>query len=207
MTGQTHRQYSICFAYITTIILFRLGISNINYYLGLPIVLLTAKSGALFPDLDHTWANVHDKTMLNKIINVLIHITGGKHRSWQTHSLDICAMCAFLSVWLPIKLYDIGKISIINKEVLFLVLVGFMSGWVSHMFSDMLTSGGVRIFCWWKFKLKLVPRQLFGLKFNTGNEWEKFNYLTMKKINCILGIICITYPIIFNSNILSKVTG
>lgn len=207
MTGQTHRQYSICFAYITTIILFRLGISNINYYLGLPIVLLTAKSGALFPDLDHTWANVHDKTMLNKIINVLIHITGGKHRSWQTHSLDICALCAFLSVWLPIKLYDIGKISIINKEVLFLVLVGFMSGWVSHMFSDMLTSGGVRIFCWWKFKLKLVPRQLFGLKFNTGNEWEKFNYLTMKKINCILGIICITYPIIFNSNILSKVTG
>ncbi len=204
MTGQTHRQYSICFAYITTIILFRLGISNINYYLGLPIVLLTAKSGALFPDLDHTWVNVHDKTMLNKIINVLIHITGGKHRSWQTHSLDICAVCSFLAVWGPMKLYDTGKISVVNKEVLFLVLVGFMSGWISHMFSDMLTSGGIRLFCWWKFKLRLVPRKIGKLKFNTGNEWEKFNYVTMKKINCLLGIICIAYPFIFNSGILNK---
>ncbi len=204
MTGQTHRQYSICFAYITTIILFRLGISNINYYLGLPIVLLTAKSGALFPDLDHTWCNVHDKTLLNKIINVLIHITGGKHRSWQTHSIDICLACACLAVWGPIKLYSIGKISVINKEVLFLLLVGFMSGWISHMFSDMLTSEGVRLFFWNKFKIKLVPKKLGKLRFNTGNEWEKLNYVTVKKINCLLGIICVTYPLIFNSGIITK---
>ena len=204
MTGQTHRQYSICFAYITTIILFRLGISNINYYLGLPIVLLTAKSGALFPDLDHTWCNVHDKTLLNKIINVLIHITGGKHRSWQTHSIDICLACVCLAVWGPIKLYSMGKISVINKEVLFLLLVGFMSGWISHMFSDMLTSEGVRLFFWNKFKIKLVPKKLGKLRFNTGNEWEKLNYVTVKKINCLLGIICVTYPLIFNSGIITK---
>ena len=29
------------------------------------------------------------KTTFSRIINILIHITGGKHRSWQTHSLDI----------------------------------------------------------------------------------------------------------------------
>ena len=97
-----------------------------------------------------------------------------------------------------------GKISVINKEVLFLLLVGFMSGWISHMFSDMLTSEGVRLFFWNKFKIKLVPKKLGKLRFNTGNEWEKFNYVTVKKINCLLGIICVTYPLIFNSGIITK---
>lgn len=198
MTGQTHRQYSICFAYITTILLFKLGMSNINYYLGLPLVLLTAKAGALFPDLDHAWVNVHDKTLLNKIINTLIHITGGKHRSWQTHSLDICTACSIAAVMVPIKLYEAGKLTVVNKEVLLIILIGFISGWISHMISDMLTSEGVRLFCWSKFKVRLVPKKLGKLKFNTGNEWEKFNFVMMKKINCILSIVCITYPLLSN---------
>lgn len=196
MTGPTHRQYSICFAYITLMLFYNLGVTNVNYYLALPIILLTARSGALFPDLDHAWKNVGDKTFLNKIINMLIHVTGGKHRSWQTHSIDIVLVYTVLSWILPNKLYEIGKISDVNKEVMLLILLGFASGWVSHIFSDMLTSAGVRLVCFSKFKVKFVPRKLGKVVFNTGNEWEAFNYKVIKCINLILGIVCVLYPFI-----------
>ena len=81
-------------------------LTEINYYLTIPVLLATAKYGALFPDVDHTWQNVKEKTVPNWIINKLIHLTGGKHRSWQTHSIDIVAMFTLL-VWLvPNLLYQ-----------------------------------------------------------------------------------------------------
>lgn len=201
MTGPTHRQYSICFSYIALMLSYSLGISKINYYLALPIVLLTAKSGALFPDVDHDWVNVSDKTTLNKIINALIHATGGKHRSWQTHSIDIVALYTITAWYLPRRLFELGKISEVNKEVMLLVFMGFASGWISHLFSDMLTSAGVRLVCWSKFKLKLVPRKLGPVVFNTGHEWEAFNYKVIKMINLLLGILCLIYPLIVNGTI------
>lgn len=196
MTAPTHRQYSICFGYVTLVILYNLGITNVNYYLALPLILMASRYGAVFPDLDHSWQNVSDKTFLNKIINVLIHATGGKHRSWQTHSIDIVIYSGLLSWFLPNKLYQVGMITDVNKEVLLLLLLGFMSGWVSHMFSDMLTSEGVRLVCILKFKIKLVPKRIGNLKFNTGHEWEKFNYKIVKVLNIFLSIICLAYPLI-----------
>ena len=201
MTGPTHRQYSICFSYITLMTFYSLGISKINYYLALPIVILTAKSGALFPDVDHDWHNVSDKTTLNKIINTLIHVTGGKHRSWQTHSIDIVLAYTFLAWYLPHKLYEIEKINEVNKEVMLLVLLGFASGWISHIFSDMLTSAGVRLVCWNKYKVKLVPKKLGPVVFNTGHEWEAFNYKVIKMFNLVLGLTCLIYPLIKNGYI------
>ena len=101
MTAPTHRQYSICFALIANMLLYIYGITEINYYLALPIMLMASRSGALFPDVDHNWQNVKDKTVVNWFINKLIHITGGKHRSWQTHSIDIVVIFCFLSYILP----------------------------------------------------------------------------------------------------------
>lgn len=199
MTGPTHKAYSVCFAYLTAILFFNVGITEVNYYLAIPILLASAKVGAEFPDIDHHWSNVHNKTVVNKIINTLIHITGGKHRSWQTHSIDICTAFTILAYTIPKKLYTNGSISEVNSEVMMLLFLGFASGWISHLFSDMLTSEGVRLFCWnKKLKLKFVPKKLGGLRFNTGNEWEKFNYTLMKYANIILGLICITYPILIN---------
>lgn len=166
--------------------------------MSIPIVLMAAKAGALFPDVDHDWSNVHDKTVINKIINTLIHATGGKHRSWQTHSLDICAVYSFAACFIPNMLYSKGIISAINKEVMLLLLVGFASGWISHMIADMLTSAGVRLFFCWKFKVKLVPKKIGPLRFNTGHEWEAFNYKVMKMLSIILGLICLIYPLILN---------
>lgn len=198
MTGPTHRQYSICFACLTAMLFFNLGITNINYYLALPILLMTSKSGALFPDIDHSWQNVHDKTVINRILNFIIRHTGGKHRSWQTHSIDICLWFTVLSYIIPLTLYKKGILSEVNKEVMIILLLGFASGWISHLFSDMLTSEGVKLLFFLDFKVRLVPKKLFGFKFNTGHEWESFNFKVVRIINIILGIACLIYPVVQN---------
>ena len=147
------------------------------------------------------------KTSLNKVINVIIHVTGGKHRSWQTHSIDITLAYTFLAWFLPNELYSRNVISEINREVLLLLTLGFASGWISQILSDMLTSAGVRLVCWNKFKVTLVPKKLGPLKFNTGHEWEAFNFKVMQIINIFLGIICLGYPLVRNGvleNIINK---
>lgn len=194
MTGQTHNQYAVSGAFIASIIIYKTGLTEINYYLALPILILVSKYGGKFPDVDHHWGNVKDKTVPNWIINKIIHLTGGKHRSWQTHSIDIVFVASLLAYFLPNILFINGKISLVNKEVVSIIALGFMSGWISHIFSDMLTSAGVRIACWSKLKVALVPKNIGKLRFNTGHEWEQFNYSLIRKINIVLGIICLVYP-------------
>jgi membrane-bound metal-dependent hydrolase YbcI (DUF457 family) len=196
MTGPTHKQYSVTFAFLANILLFYYGITEINYYLALPIMLLTSKYGALFPDVDHAWQNVKDKTVPNWIINKIIHLTGGKHRSWQTHSIDICALFTVAAFFVPKILFKYDKISLVNMEVMSIILIGFASGWVSHIFSDMLTSAGVRLICFLKVKIALVPKHIGKLRFNTGNEWEAFCFKSTRIINIVLGIFAIIYPLI-----------
>ena len=198
MTRPTHKQYSVCFAFITMMLFYKYGVTQINYYIALIIILKAAESGALFPDVDHSWQNVSEKTVPNKIINTLIHITGGSHRSWQTHSWDICVIFTAIAYFLPKYLYYVGKISVVNEEIVSLLLLGFASGWISHLFSDMLTSAGVKVICFVDFKVKLVPRRLFGLRFNTGHGWEEFNFKVMKVLNVFLAVICMVYPLTVN---------
>lgn len=198
MTRPTHKQYSVCFAFITMMLFYKYGVTQINYYIALIIILKAAESGALFPDVDHSWQNVSEKTVPNKIINTLIHITGGSHRSWQTHSWDISIIFTAIAYFLPKYLYYVGKLSVVNYEIISLLLLGFASGWISHLLSDMLTSAGVKVICFVDFKVKFVPRKLFGLRFNTGHGWEEFNFKVMKVLNVFLAVICIVYPLTVN---------
>ena len=202
MTWPTHRQYSITFAFIANMVLYKTGLTQINYYLALAILLLVSKHGALFPDVDHSWKNVKEKTVPNWIINKLIHITGGKHRSWQTHSIDITIISSIILFFLPKILFNYGIISDVNREVMSIILVGFCAGWISHIISDMLTSAGVRLICFLKIKVAFVPNHIFGFKFNTGHEWEEFCYKMARVINIALGIVCIVYPLILNRTFL-----
>lgn len=194
MTYKTHRQFSVSFGLITMMILYTLGFTSINYYAGLIIVLQISKYGALFPDIDHEWQYVKDKTIPNWIINKFIHLTNGKHRSWQTHSLDIVAIATMISIYLPNYLYDNGKIGLVDREVWFIILLGFCSGWISHMVSDMLTSAGVRLVCWKDFKLALVPKKFIFIHFKTGEGWEEFCYKIIRMINLGIGMLSISYP-------------
>lgn len=188
------------------ILVYSYGISEINYYLALPIMILVSKYGGLFPDVDHTWQNVKEKTVPNWIINKLIHITGGKHRSWQTHSIDILLFVIATSIIVPNKLYEKQILSEVNREVCYIILIGFCAGWTSHLLADMMTSAGVRLFCWnKKLIIKLVPRQLFGFRFNTGHEWEEFVFKTVKLLNMFLGVMCLTYPLLLDGTLLSLI--
>lgn len=160
MTAQTHKQFCIWTTYFGIIYMYVKGLNSINYYLMLYIMLKIAKDGALFPDVDHHWQNVKEKTTTNWIINKLIHITGGKHRSWQTHSWDICLLSWLGLNILSQRLHDYKIINNIDFIVLNMIIVSFYTGWVSHLISDMLTSAGVRLVCWSKFKLCLVPKKM-----------------------------------------------
>lgn len=154
MTYRTHREFSIWFALLLNILVYELKLSNTNYYLNLVVMLLFSKQGALFPDVDHNWQNVKEKTMVNRVINFIIHATGGKHRSWQTHSFDIwlVSLIGLLAV--------INKLGFEDRAVALLVILGFYGGWFSHLFSDALTLEGIRVFCFSsKLKIRLVPKQ------------------------------------------------
>lgn len=208
MTGPTHRKYAVCFAFIFTILLYRSNTTEVNYYLLLIIMLEMSKKGAIFPDLDHTWHNVSEKTLPNRIVNVLIKATGGKHRSWQTHSIDICVYFTMISMYLPNILYNLGRLSSVNREILSVILMGFASGWISHLFSDMLTPEGVRVVCFSKVKIKIVPKKLLGFRFSTGSSWEEFLCKFTQVINYVLGTICLIYPYIDNIlNLIQNMKG
>ncbi len=196
MTGKTHRRFSVSFAYILIILLYEYNISEVNYYLTIPIVLLIAQWGAKMPDFDHEWQNVGYKTTFSRIINILIHITGGKHRSWQTHSLDIWTWYSLLAYILPIRSYNLGKLSKVNEEIAILIFLSISAGWLSHLFADMLNGTGIRLFCFSKKTIAFVPKKFLGIRFNTGNEWEEFIYKLIQGINYVLGLLMLTYPFI-----------
>lgn len=201
MTYPTHKQYAVSFSFIAAMLLYKFGMTQIDYFLALPILILTAKYGGLFPDIDHHWQSVKDKTVPNWIINKLIHITGGKHRSWQTHSIDILVASTLFMYFTPEVLYKYSKITLVNKEVMGIILMGFCAGWASHLLADMMTSAGVRLFCWnKKIIIKLVPKHIGKFRFNTGNEWEEFVFKSVRTINILLGIVCIIYPFILGYN-------
>jgi hypothetical protein len=171
-----------------------------NYYLCFPVILLVSQWGAKFPDLDHDFSHIKDRNVLTWIINKIIHITGGKHRSWQTHSWDICIAYSIISNLL------IGRyLKDIDASLAFLINCGFLSGWVSHMFSDMLNGVGVRIVCWNSKTIAFVPKQFLGFHFNTGGDWEMFNYKVMRIADVVLGVIALIYP--FMTNVQTVITG
>lgn len=201
MTGHTHKQFAVAAAFLTSALLYKEGLTNINYYLTVPILVTTAEYGALFPDVDHDWSNVHSKTVPNWFINKAIHLTNGHHRSWQTHSIDIVLLMCLATWFLPGVLLGSGFLTPINCEVLSLIMWGFTVGWVSHIFSDMLTSAGVRLTCLSKKKVVLVPKHIGKLKFNTGNEWEGFVFKVMRILNIILGVGVLVYPWILNPTV------
>lgn len=200
MCGATHKQFSIFFVYIAAILLNIFSVIDINFYLQVIIMLAIGKSGALFPDVDHIWKNVKEKTTINWILNKLIHITGGKHRSRHTHSWDICLVSFILAIIGVNYFESIGLINNLDICVAFIILCGFYSGWISHLFSDMLSSTGVYLTCFSKMTIKFVPKQLFGFKFNTGGAWENFCFNLIRIINFLTGLFVIFYPFIVDEN-------
>lgn len=199
----THRKFAIFWALAGIMYLYTKGLTEINYYLALMMVIPFSEVGALFPDLDHDWSRVKVKNPITFIVNRLIHWTGGTHRSWQTHSIDIALLVTFLSYFLPQKLYEMGKLSLVNKEVLSIMMIGFSFGWLSHIFSDMMTSGKVKLFCFLNWRVGFVPKSVLGFKFNTGGQWEAFVYRITDGLNIGVGTLALIFPILMKHSIIT----
>lgn len=196
MLAITHRQYSSCAAMVVSMILYKLGYRQINYYLMLIIMVMVSRYGALFPDLDHDWEKVKEKTLPNWIINKIIHLTGGRHRSWQTHSLDIALLATALSILVPYTLYERNIINLADKEIITMMGLAFCVGWLSHLVSDALTPGGIKLIFFLNRKISLVPRKFLWISFSTGSEWEDFNFKVTRIASMLLGVISVIYPIL-----------
>ena len=195
MTYMTHKVFAIGWVLIGNMILYINGVTSINYYLALIITLQAGKYGALFPDVDHSWESVKEKTAVNMVINKLIHLTGGKHRSWQTHSWDIWLVSTIVGLMIP--QLDTINMSVVNKEAFRILWIGFSMGWMSHLASDMLTGEGVRLVCWRSNKIRFVPKKIFKFTFSTGKEWEAFVYRVTRIVNIPMGFIAFVFPMFF----------
>lgn len=207
MTSVTHERFSIGIAYIAAMIVARYGLTDINYYLAVFIIQAFALSGARFPDLDRTWKLVKNKTTLGWIVNCIIHKTGGKHRSWQTHSWDICLVSGFIFISVLRGALAGENISYINFQISLVILAGIYSGWISHLLSDMLTSDGVFLFCWRKKKIRFVPKKIGKFRFSTGADWERYVYKFLKKSNLVLEAIAMVYPLLMDDKIQSFIAS
>lgn len=189
---------------IAAMIVYHTKISEINYWLSLIIMVASSEKGALFPDLDLHWSNIPNKTFIKKVINTIICRTGGRHRSWQTHSWDIC-IGSLIASTLVFK-YMRGAGENVSLEVGYMIVLGFIAGWVSHLVTDMFTSKGVRVFCTSKKTVKFVPKKVGSLYFNTGNEWEDFAYKIISFVSAVVSISALAVPIV-ESGVAKKVLG
>jgi membrane-bound metal-dependent hydrolase YbcI (DUF457 family) len=149
---------------------------------------MSARYGALMPDVDHHWGNVSEKTLPNKILNTFIHLTGGTHRSWQTHSWDIYFVLLAIVLLFPMELLE--PLGVPTVSVLSMLVYGVMLGWGSHLFADMLTPQGVRLVCWRKFKVRLVPKWAM---FATNSKWEDMCYKFVRVVNTLAGLAYVVW--------------
>ena len=184
MTGKTHRAFSVTFAIGGAVALTHYNISDVNPLISAPVLLMSARYGALMPDVDHHWNSVAEKTLPNRIINLFIHLTGGKHRSWQTHSWDIYFLLLAIVFYFPREVLE--PLGVSTVSVLYMLTYGIMLGWGSHLFADMLTPQGVRLVCWSKFKVRLVPKWAM---FATNSRWEDKCYSFIRVVNTLSGLM------------------
>lgn len=196
MTYVTHKRFAVNFALLGVMILNLVGLSHINSYLALILSIPFAKLGGEFPDYDLDWDQIQDKTIGKWIINKLIYLTGGRHRAWQTHSLDIAALAFIGALIANNMLIKYEVFNIVDSEIMYTITISFTLGWLSHLFADMLTNRGIQVFCFWKQKIRLVPKKFLGVSMSAGGEWENFIYKLVSAVNIVLAVAAIAAPIV-----------
>lgn len=195
MNYKTHKVFSVFFIMMGVMFLYYKIQPEINYYLFLMVGLSASQKGALFPDIDHHWNSVADKTMINRVINFLIRVTGGVHRSRHTHSIDLHILFGALFYYVPNYLLSNGYITEVNYAIASVLLFSFWLGVGSHLFADMLTRSGVYLSCLLNIKIRLIPNKPF---FSTGGSWEDVVYSIIKALNILTGLVAIVFPFIIN---------
>lgn len=196
MTGETHRVYAICYTFIAAMILYVAGFMIYNYYLTLFMMVVIAPLGAKFPDYDVDPEYLPVKTVPARVLNTVIRLTGGRHRSWHTHSIGAFLIVCGAVWWLCFKVEPTEWFSHDDQLLLLAMSVSFLCGWMSHLFADMLQYKGVKFL--FKKVIRIVPRRIGKLKFNTSGEWEQFNYTVINAANKWIGFIALVFPLIYS---------
>jgi hypothetical protein len=132
--------------------------------------------GTIFPDLDHGKSSIPDKDPVSYATNWVLHEKlGTKHRSWQTHSVQYTLGIAFLYFVLLSVLNSIfGTQQSIAWAFLRISSMGFLSGVISHLFLDALSTEG--IYLTRKIKIHFVPKAKI---FHSGGGWENIVFKTL----------------------------
>jgi len=123
----------------------------------LPVLLLgllPVAAGALFPDIDTPYSSYGRK---HKFISTKL---GLRHRG-ITHTLFIPALLTLCAVFVPRYIEDY----FIRASVRSLI-VGFLAGWLSHVFIDLFNKKGCPIF--WPFSKKRI--HLASVRINCWQE-------------------------------------
>lgn len=176
MTGKTHRIGGMVCAMTGYCLLESKGllINDVDPLLQLTVIYPFALYGSVVSDLDHHWESAPCKDIVSFGINKLLHITGAKHRSWQTHSdLFLCLILALGNLLLH---FASGAESIIIN----LVFSGLLLGVISHMILDSLTPQGIHSVILiliskvtgnkkMPTKIRFVPKAAY---FATDGPWE-----------------------------------
>lgn len=177
MTGSTHSKGGICFALILLNLFIVKIIPTYNFAYKILLVFfffVGSYVGALFPDIDQK------KSSISRALPFLAKTFGAKcrHRGF-THSL----LCLGIFSLILFIISFLSEFNIIISSLCF----GFVSGYISHLFLDLLTSDGIEIFypCKTNFKLGFIK---------TGSKAEKFidkfiNFLTIALIGVNLYLL------------------
>lgn len=182
MTKETHSTGGVCISLImlnSLITLFLLPYDIAYTILLIALFFHFSYIGSLFPDIDQR------KSSISQMYPFISKHLGSRcrHRGF-THSL----LCLSL---IGLILYTIVHIS--NFNIIFLVIsLGFVCGYVSHLFLDFLTSEGIELFFPWKANLKIA-------KIKTGSKLEKMINKFLKIVNIFLigyNIYLISYNIL-----------
>ena len=171
MTGKTHRAGGTAFALVAFEVMRYKGwlLPGVNDFIQLAMMYPLVSWGSIFPDLDHGVTSIPDKDPVSYGVNWVLRKAGSKHRSWQTHSILVTGGLCFLlyaTVYLLNAIF--GVQDNIGWAYLRLSSMGFIMGVTSHLFLDLLTTGGIHLIP--GYKIRLVPR---SKKFITGGLWEK----------------------------------
>lgn len=208
MKKETHATFATGFAVAGAPMIHMMGYSQINYWLTIPILAIVGKEFAKLCDADHgSWNSVPDHTPFYWVFNKLILLTGGKHRSLQTHSLDLCAIFLAISVGVSMGIDKLKWLPQIDAQVISLFGIGGGLGWLSHLIADMLTPEGVWLVAVRGKKksnrIALVPRKgqvnlpfIRKMSFATGGAWEEFVRRVMFVIDLAVMAMVIWYGVV-----------
>lgn len=160
-------------------------VTGYNVLFGFGICTLGGILGGLFPDIDHPQSIIgRKKKITSHIVNYMTGHRGLIH--YPIFLLWVSFMCFIGYYALPL--------TFIFREVYFLFVSGFISGYASHIFIDLFNKKGIKLlapFCRINFCIP-VGLRLVNYK---GHKKIRFKYLSGSspddQITCIFFVVFI----------------